>query len=86
MEQVIYYTAGCHKTGIDGSTDYTSKGVPCCWVKPVPKFLENATCETLIREPEHCAHIEALRGENLCCSTVKEALSTRIDKRNLHTS
>lgn len=71
MKYVVNYTTSCHETGIDGSTDYTSKGVPCCWVKPVPEFLTRLMSEVLMKEVEHGTHIEAFGSENPRCATVR---------------
>jgi hypothetical protein len=39
VKNIVDNTAGSHETGIYCSSNNTTKRVPCCRVKPVPKFL-----------------------------------------------
>jgi hypothetical protein len=41
--------------------------------------IPNAIYEVLLEELEHGAHIEAFRGENPRCTTVREALARTTD-------
>lgn len=39
MEDAVNDTTCGHETGVDGTTDDATEGVPCCGVEPVPKCL-----------------------------------------------
>lgn len=39
MEDIVNDTAGGHETGVDGTTNDATERIPCCGIKPVPKFL-----------------------------------------------